>query len=538
MYFHRWGPERVVATPKLSMAHPGLVAFTYVDLAHLPDWRERLHWPIPHAQIVEIGRKVPESVLVFISSLTDDLERQVAIVAAGQFAAGFMALLEATWVCDRANLLNLEIAGGPPEMSFLKDGQCPLQVQEFRGPFSLRPVPNSTLRALARAATWTQPWKIPLTLVRPEAVALSYNALLMAVAPAHRVSYRHAPNIVLAARRASKTGGAPMADLAGRVIEALLPLAWTLRDSYRERLRQVFIGRLANLLTRVADDICALRHVSIPLCAWSGTSGAYATRAVTSEIIRRGGVVDSFDHGGATGISQLPGSTALIELCTSTRFHLATSEWANLLAATDVLKMTDSINRAILVGEKGEPTFRQAFRDGKKKDAGRPRVIYVGHPHRGLRHPPIGAVADTIYWDFQIDLVQTLQKLPIDLLCKPHPEGEFVGRRNPIEDIATTSYRRFEEHLDDADIFLFDAPTSTPFLETLCTRRPVVLIDRLYQINPAIECKIRERCQVVPSYFDERNRLRVDARALTEAILGAPRECDPTYFRYLAGGSA
>jgi hypothetical protein len=513
----------------------GVAAFRYDDLSGMPDWRDRLYWPIDHMQMVEIGRQVPERVLEFVASLTDDLDRQVAIVAAGQFAAGFMSLLECAWVCDRADAQGFEIAGGPPELAFLRDDKKPLQAQEYRGPFNVRAVPWARFRGWARAAAWTRPWKLPLTLIAPEAVALSHNALLTAAATAHRISFRHASNLLLSARQLGGAAELPMTDLAKRAFQALTPLAAMLRENFRERLQQAFVARLSNSLHRVAGDVLALRRTPVPRKAWTGTNGAYATRAIASEIIRRGGAVDAFDHGGVTGISQLSGSTALIELCTSTRFHLATQQWADITASTDALKLASLVNRCTLTGERGEPTFRQAFRDRKGRSA-RPRVIYIGHPYRGLRQFPIAAIADTVYWDFQVDLVENLQRLPIDLLCKPHPEGDFIGRGNPIVEFAPTSHRRFEEHLGDADIFLFDAPTSTTFLETLCTHQPVVLIDRFYRFNPAIEPQVRTRCSIVPARFDERNRLRVDADALAEAIMTASADCDPTYFRHLTCG--
>jgi hypothetical protein len=281
-----------------------------------------------------------------------------------------------------------------------------------------------------------------------------------------------------------------------------------------------------------------LKRAPLPRRIWSGTNGDYATRLVAAEVRRRGGSVDVFDHGGATGVAQLPASTALIEMCTASRYHLATPEMARLLAATEARAFAHRVNEVELAGERGEPTFRRSIRDNTAPSGTRKRVIYVGHPYRGLRQVPLAALPDVVYWDFQIHLVEALKRLDIDLLCKPHPEGYFVGKRNPIEDLAPTSYRRFEEHLDDADLFLFDAPTSTTFVEALCTRRPVVLIDRFYEINPAVRPRLEERCRIVKAFADGRNRVRVDPADLAAAILTAPREADPRYFRGLVVGTS
>lgn len=524
-----------IATPAVKT---GLVPFLYDDIATLACWRERLHWPVAQAEIAAVGAAVPGAILGFAGALVDRGERQVAIVAAGLLGGGFMSLLEAAWASARAARLGLELRGGPPEMPLLAHGRRDFKVLEYRGPFGVKPAPRAFLRGIARTASWTGAWRLPLVLAAPEAIAVSHNPLLRQAAAERRIAYRHAANIVAEARRRGANGGEAAADLIDRALDALLPLVPDLGEEHRRRLRESFRARLGNAVARVAADVAALRGARLPLRLWSGTNGDYATRLVAAEARRRGGRVEVFDHGGATGIAQLAGSTAVIELCTASRFHVATPEMAALLAATEAPALAARVNRAEIVGEKGEPLFRRSFRDRTGPTGARKRVIYVGHPYRGLRQFPLASLPDVVYWDFQMHLVELLQKLDVDLLCKPHPEGHFIGRRNPIEALAPTSYRRFEEHLDDADLFLFDAPTSTTFLEALCTRRPVVLIDRFYAINPAVRPAIEARCRIVPAHADAQNRLRVDPEALAAAIREAPREADPAYFRRLTVGAA
>jgi len=512
--------------------------FLYENVAQVSDWRARLHWPLGQAEIVSVGARVPGAVLAFAGGLADADERHIAIVAAGLFANGVMSLLEAAWTCQRAARLGIEVLGGPPEMPLLAGGSGEYKALEYRGPFGVKPAPHGFLRGIARTASWTPAWRLPLTLALPEAVAISHNHLLREAAAGRRVAYRHAANIVLAARARRSGPVKESEDLADRVLSALLPLVADLGDVYRQRLREAFRARVGNALSRVAADVAALRSARLPRGMWSGTNGAYATRAVAAELRRRGADVDSFDHGGTTAVAQLPGSTAVIELSTASRFHMATPEMARLLAATEAPALAANVNRAEIVGEKGEPLFRRCFRDDVAPKGARKRVIYIGHPYRGLRQFPLASLPDVVYWDFQIHIVEELKRLGVDLLCKPHPEGHFIGGKNPIEALAPTSYKRFEEHLDDADVFVFDAPTSTTFTEALCTRRPVVLIERFYAINPAVRPAIEARCRIVAARADAQNRLRVDPAALAEAILGAPREADPAYFRRLTAGAA
>jgi hypothetical protein len=523
-----------IATPAVKS---GIVPFVYDDIAALADWRERLHWPVAQSEIVSVGARVPGAILGFAAGLADAEVRQIAIVAAGLFANGFMSLLEAAWASERAQRLGLALMGGPPEMPLLAAGRRDFKALEYRGPFGVNPAPRGFLRGIARAASWTPAWRLPLTLAAPEAVAISHNHLLRQAARKRRVAYRHAANVVAAARAQGPRQNGDAGRLVDGALDALLPLVPDLGETYRQRLRDVFRARLGNALARVAADVAALRHAALPKAIWSGTNGAYATRVIAAEVRRRGGSVDVFDHGGATAIAQLPGSTAVIEMSTASRFRMATPEMASLLAATEAPALAALVNRAEIAGEEGEPLFRRCFRDTTAPTGPKKRIIYIGHPYRGWRQFPLAGLPDVVYWDFQMHLVESLEALDVDLLCKPHPEGHFVSKRNPIEALAPTSYRRFEEHLDDADLFLFDAPTSTTFLEALCTRRPVVLIDRCYAINPAVRPAIEARCRIVPARADAQNRLRVDPAELAAAIREAPREADPFYFRRLTVGT-
>lgn len=523
----------------VALAPELYAAFTWDDIPSRSDWRENLCWPIVQSEIAAVGAQVPQVLIAASARLADPFERQLAVVAFGLFANGFMALLEAAWACQGAAEQGLELRGGPAEMRLLAEGRSDFAVEEYRGPFNVKPVPKARLRAVARTASWTPPLRMPRALIRPEAIAISYNSLLQQAAKDRAIGFRHAADIVARLRR-TKTEHSPggFDHISEQILDALLPLVPQLRQPYRDRLKRVFVARIGNALSRVASDLELIRKARLPQSVWSGTNGAYATRLLTSEVMRRGGHVESFDHGGVTGISQLVGSTAVIELCTTRRFHVATPAWADLLKSTEALSIVGPINAPHIVGDTGEPTFKAAFRDNTARKGQRLRVIYIGHPYRGRRQFPLVSLPDLLYWDFQDHIVEILNSLNIEFLCKPHPEGYFKGRKNPIAAIAPTSFRRFEEHLDDADVFLFDAPTSTTFMEALCTRRRVILIDRGYPLNGAIRPAIARRCDIVRTFADTHNRIRVDMEELEAALLAGKADPDPEYFRGLTAGDA
>ena len=243
-----------------------------------------------------------------------------------------------------------------------------------------------------------------------------------------------------------------------------------------------------------------------------------------------------FDHGGVTGVSQLAQLTAVIELMEASAFVVGTPALREALEAGGGPGLAASVNRAVIMSDQGEALFRRACLD-TRSTAGRRRVLYIGHPYKGIRQFAIVGTPDVVYWDLQSRIAAAIAQWNVELLCKPHPEGAFVGARNPIADIAPTSMRRFEEHLDSTDVFVFDAPTSTTFAEALCTNRPVVLIERgHYPLNSSVEPAIRRRVRTVPSSTDGNGRIWPDLSALEDAVCGGPEEVDPSEMRVLFAG--
>ncbi len=127
-----------------------------------------------------------------------------------------------------------------------------------------------------------------------------------------------------------------------------------------------------------------------------------------------------------------------------------------------------------------------------------------------------------------------LKTLPVDFTCRPHPEGLLKGRPHPVAGIVEPSPRRFEELVEETDLFVFDYVQSTTFYEALCTDRPIVLLDMGAPIFDAeLRATLERRCRVVPVAFDDRNLPRLDEAALRDAVCGGSDVADPGEFRSL-----
>jgi hypothetical protein len=203
-------------------------------------------------------------------------------------------------------------------------------------------------------------------------------------------------------------------------------------------------------------------------------------------------------------------------------------------------EMQDSVERirplrtSRVSGGRGEKHLLQLPLRKPARTRTRPRVVYVSALLRGFHRTGQIPLPDSVYLDWQLRVAEALQAMPVDLVCKPHPDGVFLGRRHPLDTVAPTTYVRFEETMAEADVFVFDRCASTTFWEAVCTDRPIVFLDmQILNIAQQVRPMLERRCRHVPVRFDGLNRPQFDADALREAVLGGPERADPSEFQQL-----
>ena len=117
-----------------------------------------------------------------------------------------------------------------------------------------------------------------------------------------------------------------------------------------------------------------------------------------------------------------------------------------------------------IIGDCDEPSGESQFNTSRlKRPNGRRRVIYASGKLRGLRQTVPAQLPDLVYLDWQMRLVERLNELPIELICKPHPEGITAGEAHPLTNIGDVRSGRFEDLIPEADVFVLDVPHSTTF---------------------------------------------------------------------------
>jgi hypothetical protein len=377
-------------------------------------------------------------------------------------------------------------------------------------------------------------------MLRPDILAISHNTLLHRAASGsrERVGFRHA-DLILADARFSHGGGAdPDARDIARALARIL-----LGDDVPE---EPLTGRTLRLLETMAvphlgramRDIAALREAALPSRIWSGSGGLYAPRAVGLEVLRRGGEVVRFDHGKPKGFVESRDFDAVVEYSVSSKFVVATEATAEISRRYSDLDLVPWRKNIAIEGLDGDPTFA-SIPAKRPARSGKLRVVYAPTQLLGFRQLLPVQQPDVIYLSWQMQMVEALCALPVEFICQPHPEGLFGGKPHPLEGMADVRRGQFEQQLREADVFIFDYPSTTTMWQAACTDAKIVYLDMGSGVmTPEVAAAFAVRGTILPVAFDSANRPLLDNAALRDAVLSRQGPAGPSAFRHLLAGTA
>lgn len=508
-----------------------------------PDWRRRAAWPTRLADTHKHNRAVWKAFWPVVRS-RQPAEQDVLLLAGARIIWECLALGEAASVVQAAAGRGLKIAGATPAVDYLMNA-CdtdPLPAALAPNPYkNIRPTTLPGLRRLARSAALSAPSAWPRLLTTPDAVALSYNSVMHNYARKRglAVKFTHADDIFIGARARA---GDPkqqdwIADVAPDLVSAMTENV-ELVAPYRERFMRLAHSVVENQLNEAVRGYEAVRQIpKLPGDIWCG--GQLSARYLATEVRRRGGTVTGFEHGWGLACEEAAELTAYAELATVDRFVAMTPTSATRLQDSAAHRIASPQSAITFIAGDGDDEARRLRLDRTKRNgSGKARVVYAPTVITGFRQflPPI--LPDVVHLDWQFRLCEALMALPIDFICRPHPEGLFRGRRHPLHALLAPSEKPFEELLNDADVLVFDFQQSTTFGRALCSDRGIVLIDLgTPAFDERTEQELRRRCHVVKARFDELNRPSVDADELREAVFSAAATAaDTRYFRDLMLG--
>ncbi len=496
-------------------------------------------WPIYPAQLKQVMAMQNQNILRLSCRSKDELGCILNLAAPAAVASsGWLTHLALCAEADRRSHPILEKFSEWRWLSESKTIEAP-KIDHIRlGPRETA-MRFGAVRRLARTATWSPLLQIPRALAQTKTIAVSHNSLMIDCIKSQGIlaKYCHGDQLLKSLQVNVKIND----DLISSAVKEFLATYTNIPELSAERrqsLSEILSPRIKIIMTKAQQALAATKlWESAPEILLSGTGGVFHARALGLEVLRRGGEVWRYDHGGIRPLIKEAAGLLLVEAAPSTQFITFTQEMAKF---ADTSSERNLVPNCRMLGGKGDPHFRKSPGILPKPKNGKGKVLYVPGIITDQRelYPPLPA--SSIFVDWQRKVAHTLSKLPVLSVAKPHPEGLFRGQKYPLEDILKIESGLFENVMKEFDLFIFDYSVSTAFCVALCSHAPIILLDMgLAQYRPEITEMLHSRCKVISCEWDEQNRPILDHEKLKDAVMSAlqMREIDPKPFRRLLTGS-
>jgi hypothetical protein len=517
------------------------IPFDFSATRKMPTWRQDLCWPVTP---IEVVKSVKQGFADYLDLIADQPEpdiRRLLLVAGPEIIKQLLLMLDYARSVQNSDAAGIELISDHSEFNYFNYGGTP-KSREAAEIIPAHPVvPRHPLvRKLINIASWTPLWKAPASFLFPTVTAFSANSHLLHQHVSHsgvRLTFRDPGHYLIEARALSQATSTVKAEEFGELADLIttrFAASGALGGIYLDRFLDATRIDVETILKAVQKDLLHLRKIKLPKVAWTGSS-IYQSRVVGHEIIRKGGEVVKFDHGGSTGMNGWPERDAFVELNGATRLVMATNAAADFTKRLEPEKLIASVHHCEIVGGAGYPHLKHISRshkaDRKRKER---RVMYCPTFFRAHSSNPGETMGEPIHMDFTLRVAEALMRLPIDLVLKPHPQAVSPDGRHYTQDVARVSYEKFEDIMDDVDIFIFDVINSTTFWEAVCTQDEVILINLgSIPMDDDIMRMLKRRCTVLDTEYDEAGKPQIDLQFLEQAIMAPAHSADPTEFRRL-----
>ncbi|WP_348657789.1 hypothetical protein [uncultured Thalassospira sp.] len=162
-------------------------------------------------------------------------------------------------------------------------------------------------------------------------------------------------------------------------------------------------------------------------------------------------------------------------------------------------------------------------RSTKRECSKRLRVVFV--PGSFLGEESFASLdfklPDVLAADLQRKITVSLLGAGFETWIKPHPKGLFSLAGQTEIDGAKVLKGAFDPTKIEADCFVFEFAGSA-FFDALASGKGVVLVDTKHRTwDEAAKIELKKRCKIVPTSFDDYNRLQVSDSMLKQAIESA-----------------
>lgn len=480
---------------------------------------------------------------IILSSLKDFLVLATEAETEMHRSALLMSLLSANQIwayIEKAICVQHERDNGyiylssSPIISFLREeeklpdtvGALPKQIS------SPTPPRYPTIRSIINTYKMNNWWMIPFVGLLPKNEVGSSNSLLVDFNKSQnsRSVYRDTNHKLVKIRENGGASNDP--NLSALVINQLCELFLSqveLDDRLKSQLGILVRHQVSPLVNQIVQDLIDCRNAkNISLNYWAGTAGRYSSRLMSLETMRRGGTVTRFDHAGSLAFLQQSELFAALELATCNKYVMGSKRQSELVKQSGVLDLIAPIRDIEIVDGPGFSYIDELKLTRSKSPPNRPRVMYLSSFSNSETKGPAHYLSQIIYQDWSVRLIQQLSKMPVELVCKPHPDSGFATPGHPVSRYAKIVNTPFEDVINDADIFIFDCLNSTAFWEAVCTDKKIICID-VGVVRPTQNALpiLKRRCTFLKASFDDSNRLQISDFQLRESLLDNTTNSSP-----------
>ncbi len=255
----------------------------------------------------------------------------------------------------------------------------------------------------------------------------------------------------------------------------------------------------------------------LPKNLWIGSGGVIWDRIMKFAVKENGGQVTGHDHG--NGIGNVKSISRALSECNDCDYFVTFAPNQEIFSkAIDNNFLFSDLPKIISLQD--DHSAKDTPVNTTNNDSKINKVLVIPYGPDGNTARFIVTPHDSVKSDLLAQTLQRLKEWGYSPCLKPHPDCPLPLSQEYLEQEGVELFTgSIDDAFNDTDAFLFLHCYTTTFRESFVYHKPIALIDSGYEewIPKSLE-KIKKRCTVIPSNYDNKNRITLDWNQLHSAI--------------------
>ena len=499
------------------MIQKNKIPYDFYASLETKEWRKNFKSSINELDLNSFFLSQEERILSYIESLSCDKKKNLVLLCLPLITSRFNEILIATIMLKEGDNLGIEYVSKIPEVRFLKNGI------DFIRDKKIKTEPRFLfIRRIIRTLSWTKWYQFLSVFKTPDIVAISHNSTLRKYAKCsnEKIYFIQASELLrkIDSGQVKETHNLNITEISNDIYYVLLNDC-IIESTYQDRFNKLAHNLIIELLENGFDDLeKCYSYDKFPSTIWTATPQEYFSRLFALSSLYHNGSSVGFSHSTTPIIAGTKNYSLINELSVTSSYVCMSKKSKNLISTT----LTKKINPTLLYVD-GDSMFENI--NSKVIFSDIPCVVYVNGAIKDLSRGTV-LINSMSYLEWQLRVSDFLDKLNINLIVQPHPEGVFkdLSIKHPLLSKYNQEKRKFEDIMHQADVFLIDAANSSAFGMMLLTNKPVVLFDFYgekngYKSRPEVRKIIDKRCRVIDIHYNNNTNLPYfDYKSLSEAL--------------------